>query len=264
MEDSILVLQEFWAVNHRERFNFCFTPDKSFIGFQVLSCSVSFLLVLWSFWLTVLKCSLFNVVVFLIPLFVPIHSLRRHAFFLAWHLIRLMVLLKKCSLNHRLGPKQNNQFLLHPQTPGSYAQENKGRRNSKGFSCSNFLSIPSELSAALCRTPIHYFTLSLGYVCAAQTGNDIFTSKRGLRKETIKSNFQEVITVAVGDFTGTVSPIWGNLLVCLESAEFSWKWTNNRISREISLISWQAPFLECVCRPHRKKLMRTVRKSQEK
>lgn len=34
-------------------------------------------------------------------------------------------------------------------------------------------------------------------------------------------SFQEVITVAVGDIRGIVSPVWRNLLACLESAEFS-------------------------------------------
>lgn len=66
-----------------------------------------------------LRYSLFSVVVLLRPLFVPIHILRRFAFLLEQQLIRLMVLLKKCLWNHRLGPKQNNQFLLYPQTPGS-------------------------------------------------------------------------------------------------------------------------------------------------
>lgn len=172
-----------------------------------------------------------------------------------------MVLLKKCLWNHRLGPKQNNQFLLHPQTPGSWTQENKGRRNSTGFSSSNFLRF--QVSYLQPSVKLKFTILDEVLIMTVLLSLEIVsTSKWGLRNETIKSSFQEVITVALRDIAGIVSPVWRNLLVCLESKEFSWKWTNSRISREISLISWQASFLECVYRPHRKKQWENLRKNR--
>lgn len=86
-----------------------------------------------------------------------------------------------------------------------------------------FKSQVSYLQPSAELKPIRWFRLRFGYDSAPQTGNDIFTSKWGLRNGTVQSNFQEVITIAVGDTTGIVSAIWRKLLICLESAEFSWK-----------------------------------------